>query len=85
MFKTKIVSSLEKAFLDESIDKFESLERISALRGERISFQLLYTYELDEERIELALCTPIISGPLAKYATVRNVTSVPVVKPVRGA
>ena len=85
MFKTKIVSSLEKAFLDESIDKFESLERISALRGERISFQLLYTYELDEEKIELALCTPIISGPLAKYATVRNVTSVPVVKPVRGA
>ena len=85
MFKTKIVSSLEKAFLDEKIDKFESLERISALRGEKISIQLLYTYELDEEQIELALCTPTLSGPLAKYATLRNVVHVPVVKPVRGA
>ena len=85
MFKTKIVSSLEKAFLDEKIDKFERLEKISALRGEKISIQLLYTYELDEERIELAFCEPKLTGPLAKYATLRNVVSVPVVKPVRGA
>ena len=85
MFKTKIVSSLEKAFLDEKIDKFERLEKISALRGEKVSIQLLYTYELDEEKIELAFCEPKLSGPLAKYATLRNVVSVPVVKPVRGA
>ena len=85
MFKTRIVSSLEKAFLDEKIEKFERLERLSALKGERISVQLLYTYELDEEKVELAYCTPTLSGPLAKYATLRNVVSVPVVKPVRGA
>ena len=43
MIKTKIVSSLEKAFFDEDIDKFEALEELSALKGERVSIQLLYS------------------------------------------
>ncbi len=82
MFRTKIVSSLEKAFLDDSIDSHKTLEHISALRGERVSFQLLYTYELDGEEIYHRLCTPKIEGSLAKYAKVHLVRSVPVVKPV---
>ena len=82
MFRTKIVSSLEKAFLEESIDKHERLERISALRGERVSFQLLYTYELDGEEIFQRLCALKLEGALSKYATVRLVREVPVTKPV---
>ena len=81
MFKSKIVSSLEKAFLEESIDKFESLERISVLRGERLSVQLLYTYELDEEDIYQRLCTPVFSGSLAKYTEHKLLKHVPVDKP----
>ena len=42
MIRTKIVSSLEKCFLDESIDKFEELKSISVLKNERLFVQLLY-------------------------------------------
>ena len=41
MFKLKTVSSLEKAFIDDSINKFEELDDLSVLKGERFSLQLL--------------------------------------------
>ena len=37
MIKARITSSLEKVFIDDRIEKYEVLERISALRGERVS------------------------------------------------
>lgn len=42
MIITKIVSSLEKMFIDGSIEAYEPLEGLSALKNERISFQLAY-------------------------------------------
>ena len=45
MVHAKIVSALEKVFVDESFDNYKALDRISALRGERLSLQLIYTYE----------------------------------------
>ena len=81
MIKTKLVSSLEKAFVDEKIEKFDKLERISALRGERLSFQLLHTQ--DEERFIWMLYAPLsLSGALAEFATSRDVCHVPVIKPI---
>ena len=82
MFKFKIVSSLEKAFVEESIDKFEALERISVLKGERFSLQLLYTYEEDENEFYQLRLRPEISGALAKYVTLHSVLNVPVIQPV---
>ena len=82
MIKTKIVSSLEKAFIDEKIDKFEALESISVLRGERFSLQLLYTYEPDEGEFYQRLVLPKFEGPMAKYVKLHNVQNVPVVLPV---
>ena len=41
MLRTKVVSSLEKVFVDQKIDDFNALEKISALRGERIAVQFL--------------------------------------------
>ncbi len=38
--RAKIISSLEKVFIDDQIDKFNSLSHISAFKNERISFQL---------------------------------------------
>ena len=83
MVKTKIVSSLEKALLTDNIEKFPSLSKISALRGERISVQLLHTYvcEGDEKRNGM-LTTPRLSGSLAKYATMFEVGNVPVERPL---
>ena len=41
MFKTKFVSSQEKAFIDDKIDSFKQLTQISALGGEVLNIQLL--------------------------------------------
>ena len=43
MIQTKIVSSMEKCFLDSNIGEYPELTHLSALKNERISFQLLYT------------------------------------------
>ena len=82
MIKTKIVSSLEKVFLDQNINDFSSLEKISVLKGERLSLQLIYTYDgsdgpftLEPRRIE-----PKISGGLDRCVSLRRVFNVPVMK-----
>ena len=51
MLKIKIVSGLEKPFVDDGIDNYEPLSRISALKGERLTLELLYTYEPDDSDI----------------------------------
>ena len=81
MLKFKIVSSLEKAFIDESIDKYEALEKISVLRGERFSLQLLYTYEDDEFEFYQKRIYPKLEGALADYVTFHTVHNVPVIQP----
>ncbi len=79
MLKTRITSSLEKAFADTKIEDYKSLERISALKGERVSVQFLYTYEKsDEQSFFTKRSAPIISGTLAKFANMRDIRHVPV-------
>ncbi len=80
MLKTRITSSLENCFVDQKIEDFHRLERLTALKNERISFQLLM--QMDEP------CDPIrarfsykLDGSLAKLATVREVVNVPVTMP----
>lgn len=80
MLKSKIVSSLEKCFIDQNINEFKSLEFISALKNERVSFQVLVTFDVLEELSRYV--TVELDGELAKYATVREVVSVPVARPV---
>ena len=43
MIRIKPVSSLEKAMLESDIADFAPLTRISALKGERLSVQILHT------------------------------------------
>ena len=74
--KTKIISSLEKCFIDESIDSKPTLERITMLRGQQISFQLVMT-ETDPT-VRSAIRTGIrLGGDLAPYVTVRRVMDIP--------
>ncbi len=85
MLKIKIVSSLEKALLKDNIDGFSPLNKISVLRGERLSVQLLHTYifEKDSEhwdpRKTWAALT--FSGELAENAYPRDVVNVAVERP----
>ena len=80
MLNTKFVSSLEKSFLDQSINDFEALDRISALRGERLSLQLLYAFDEDDKHNTTNYHTVKLSGKLAEHASVRSVKHLPVTK-----
>ena len=84
MLKTKIVSSLTKVYTDSSIDALSSYKRISALKGERISFQLVTQYVKesgDGKFTERKLYTPVVNGALSEYATLREVRNVGVELP----
>ena len=83
MIKTKIVSSLEKGFPSDSISKFKELRSITALKGERISFQLFHIYHFDNTfwNNRGLKATIDIEGELAKYATMRDVCNVVVDRP----
>ena len=85
MLKTKIISSLSRVFIDSSIDDFAALEKISALKGEKVSFQLVHSRIMEEGESIYAyreLFTPKFSGNLAKYITVREVKNVGVDLPI---
>ena len=80
MIKTKIISSLEKVFIDRTIETYPELTHLSALRGERINFQIATTYVTKGSPMPYIApkYTPKLSGELAKYADLRQVMYVPV-------
>ena len=80
MKQVKIVSSLENCFLDNKLEDFAALERITVLKNERFSFQFLCLMD-DESDPMRNIITPKIEGELAKYATIREVNMVPVTMP----
>ncbi len=85
MIKTKLVSSLEKALVTDTIEKFEPVKKLSALKGERVSVQLLHSYFYDpngswwNKRTVMASLTT--EGDLAKYTTLRDVCNVGIDRP----
>lgn len=83
MFKTKIISSLEKVFIDDKIDAFAPLTHLTALKNERFSFQMIYVDEGPDYTFEVRpFVDLILGGELAEHATVRDVRNVPVDRPV---
>ena len=84
MFKTKIISSQDKPFIDQSIEEFSALKRITALGGEKLSIQLLYADEGKEQRLPFRpLAKVSLSGKLAEFATARDLRYMPVDRPVK--
>ena len=80
MILTKIVSSLEKCFVDSKLSDFQALKRVSMLKNERLSVQFLYT--ADEEQTDYFMkCKLDIKGAPAMYCTARTVEQVPVKYP----
>lgn len=81
MFRTKIVSSLENCFWDSKIDDFNAIDRLSALKNERISFQLLCSFD-ESSTVRRILFDLKIDGEMARYVKVREVMGVPAAMPV---
>ncbi|MBQ8509095.1 MAG: DUF4091 domain-containing protein [Clostridia bacterium] len=76
----KILPSIEKCFLDESIDSKPELREASMLRNERFSFQLAYTTN-DPSIMPKAYTELKIDSELTPYIKVAKVEQVPVYMP----
>ena len=73
----KPLSSLEKCFLDESLSDKQEMSHFTVLRGQPLCYQVGIRFDDPESRRTGDYCTVRLSGPLAEYATVRAVVSVP--------
>ena len=81
IYKIKLTSSLEKPMPSDTINKFPKLKKLSVLKGERLSFQVLLT-NIDECLTWRGVQGEVsLSGELAKYATVRDLVYVPIAHP----
>lgn len=80
MVRTKIVSSLENCFIDSKLEDYKSVNKITALKNERISFQFLIDMRDDNDPLNY-MFIPKIEGELAEYVTMREVRSIPVSMP----
>jgi len=75
--KMKIVSSLEKCFYNDSLESKQEKNRFIMFRNERLSFQVMYRADLNDEKMNIRRWNPVkLDGALAKYATVRLVSNV---------
>lgn len=76
MLKTKIISSLEKCFLDSNFIEFSEIKRINIYRNTDVSFQLL---PFNEESSDVACnyYTVKVEGELSHLASIRCVENIP--------
>lgn len=77
MYEVKIVSSLEKCFLDQKIGDFEALPFIRMMKNQRLSVQFLYTSTGEDVPLRAMLALKI-EGGLAACAQARTVEMEPV-------
>ncbi len=80
MLKTKLVSSLDKPFLDETIDGKCEFTSASMLKNERLSFQLLYT-DTDDGEYRIKHARVSVSSVLEPYLRLRTVEQVQTLMP----
>ena len=81
MFKTKLVSSLEKPFLHSHIEDYRPLTFIRMMKNQRLSFQFLHTL-VGFDAPYRAMLQLKIEGIPAEYVTARTVELVPVAYPI---
>ena len=81
MLQTRLISSLDKCFPESSPLSFEPLTRLSALRGETVSFQLVMRDD-DPAAPHRRWAAPRLDGDLAAFATLRSGEYIPSLMPV---
>jgi len=82
MLRYKLIPSLEKPFLDESLNDLAELKKISVLRNERLSLQLAVTDDGDPLRTSHRRFVGVKpEGVLAPYTVLRSLESVPSAMP----
>ena len=83
MILTKLTSSMEKCFLDGNLESYPTLSHLSALKNERVSFQLFYTDDTVDTALPYRAMTYRlqIEGLAKELYSIRHVDSVPVTIP----
>lgn len=81
MILSKIISSMDKCFLDGSIHEHKAVRRISMLKNEHLSLQLAYT-ETDRAAGHHRGLKLFVGGAMGDCVRVRRVENVPVTLPV---
>ena len=76
--KTKIVSSLEKCFLDNSVDDFNALESEKIFKNQRYYFQFIY----ESPKNTNLFVKPNIISDIDEYITLEEVVNIPSDMPV---
>ena len=76
----KTTSSQEKIFLDDKLKKIKEFTNIIALKGERISYQIVFT--ADKSINEFENCIINLESDLKDYIQIRKVKNVPCEYPV---
>lgn len=76
MLKTKIISSLEKCFLDDRPEKFAEINNINIYRNTSGCFQFL-PYDLDSSDCAYNYYTVKAQGDLSKFVRFRCVENIP--------
>ncbi|MBP3301295.1 MAG: DUF4091 domain-containing protein [Clostridia bacterium] len=80
MLRAKIISSLEKCFLDETVPSKKALGAISMLKNERYSFQVCYDRS---ERVDAKVIVHLnVESPLADCLKITKVQQIPSAMPV---
>ena len=75
MLETKIISAMEKCFLDQTPADFPVLERIRMYKNERATVQFA-VYDPDESDNCCHLVEVKVYGTLAKYATMHTIENI---------
>ena len=81
MIKTRIVSSMEKAFPDSIMENFPKYAAASAFYGMQTSFQLLFT-DTDYAAPKHRFVTVKLLGDLAEHVAIRTVEYIPSLQPI---
>ena len=75
MLETKIISSMEKCFLDQKPSDFPALTKLNMYRNERATVQFA-TFDPEESDNCCCLVEVKVFGALAKYATMHTVENI---------
>ena len=82
MVLLKTVSSLEKCFFDDDIAAKSLYTRGSALRGDRLSYQICFSADDALCGVERIVCRARVDSPVADWVQLSNVHHVPSLLPV---
>ena len=85
MLKCKVISALDKVFADGCYEDHPAIERVTALKGERVAFQIVCLLDYAPDCQFARTFTMTVEGEAAKYTTVRQVHHVPALFTKRGS